>query len=122
MRSAVYVNEKPVALDRFNIEPAISGVTSNLRLGPFTCMTTFFICKTGVSSSEWEQLESHLADLAEELTGAAQWGVSLLVSDGLIVRGLAQQHSDLQCGLLAFWRRAKQYLYQRDAISPRKVY
>jgi hypothetical protein len=50
------------------------------------------------------------------------WGVSTLVRDGLVVRGLGCEGRNLSSGLLLFWQAAKQALYGATATPPRKVY
>ena len=121
-RSSIYARGRPIALEQFELKPSACDMISPLRLGSFPCSTTFFICKTGVAEATWRQLESQLTNVAEELPATAQWGVSMLVADGLIVRGLALHHSDLHHGLMVLWQNAKRSLYNRDAIPPRKVY
>jgi urease accessory protein UreH len=122
MRSAIYVNQRPIAMERFQLEPALIHVSSPARLGPFACCSTFFICKSAVDAITWKELTLQLEDLAEKKSVKTVWGISPLVSDGLVVRGLAMHYADLYPGLVEFWDIAKRRLYGRPAIPPRKIY
>ena len=117
-----------VALERMELEPALRPLTSPLRWGQYRYMATLYVCRVGVSASEWSALENELAAVAEAHTtheatcpNAAVWGVSALVAHGLVVRGLGVSGRQLSAGLLAFWGAAKQRLYGRAAHMPRKL-
>lgn len=115
---------RPLALERLRLEPALRPLNSATRLGPYRYLTSFYICRPGVEAAEWSGLETTLLELVRELSrpGEVVWGVSTLPAHGLIVRGLSQRHPDITTGLLAFWQRAKQALYGRPALPPRKIY
>jgi urease accessory protein len=115
---------KPLLIERMNLEPAQRPQTSQVRMGPYTHMGSFYICRVGLSPVRWNELERTLQQLALQLSepGTTLWGVSTLVAHGLVVRALSMQGRAIQTGLYAFWTQAKQALYGQQAIPPRKVY
>jgi urease accessory protein len=118
------VDGRPVALERLRLEPALRPLNTVARLGPYRYLTSFYICRPGLEGAAWLRLEATLLEVARELSrpGDVVWGVSTLSAHGLIVRGLSQTHPAIATGLLAFWQPAKQALYGRAAVPPRKVY
>ena len=94
------------------------------RLGVYRYISSFYICKVGLEAADWLRLEKELSTIAQQLTvpGEICWGVSTLVTHGLVVRALGRGGRDIPSGLHVFWRAAKQALYQREALPPRKVY
>lgn len=120
----VRVGGKPVALERFAIEPKLRNPASPARLGHFRYFCSFYACQAGRARPGWSELESELGDLAEQLsrTGDVLWGVSALADCGLVIRGVAMKGRDLTCGLPVFWRAAKWFLCGRVAVMPRKMY
>ncbi|MBI1281499.1 MAG: hypothetical protein GC179_25455 [Anaerolineaceae bacterium] len=115
---------RPIALEYTRLEPKLRSLSSLARLGDYRYFSTFYICKVGLPASQWTALEAELGHLAGELTRANEtlWGVSTLVRDGLVVRGVSCEGRSLSSGLLAFWRAAKLVLYGQVATPPRKVY
>ena len=108
MRTGIYVDGIPVALDRVNLEPPVREMGSAIRFGEFVYSATFYACLAGTEAAQWVALEAELGELTERLSGPhIQWGVSALVADGLVVRGLSHSAGDMASGLLAFWRMAK---------------
>ena len=97
---------KPLAMERFAIEPKLRNPASPARLGRFRYFCTFYVCQAGRGPLGWLELESQLGDLAGELSrpGEVLWGVSALSGCGLVIRGVAVKGRDLSCGLVAFWR------------------
>ncbi|MBX5451221.1 urease accessory protein UreD [Thermogemmatispora sp.] len=115
--------EFPLALERFRLEPQQRSPGTLARLGPFRYCASLYVCRTGQPRQRWADLEAELAGLAQELSqsGACLWGVSRLVADGLVVRGLAQEGLPLSAGLPQFWRLARLRLYGRTLPLPRKI-
>ncbi len=113
----------PVALERMGLEPARRALDSPLRWGRYRYLATLYICRVGVTTSDWSRLEDELAAQAHAATcpDATVWGVSTLVAHGLVVRGLGVNGRQLLAGLAEFWRAAKQSLYGRAAHPPRKL-
>ncbi|HKD77605.1 MAG TPA: hypothetical protein VKB76_19020, partial [Ktedonobacterales bacterium] len=64
-----------------------------------------------------------LAEIARNrsMPGERMWGVSALVAQGLVARGLSIGGHGLDQDLLAFWSAAKRALYGADAVLPRKI-
>lgn len=115
---------RPLALERLHVEPRRRPPASLARLGGATYFCSFYICRVGLEAARWSQLEQALSELALELSvpNEISWGVSALVAHGLVVRALSRTGRAINKGLLAFWHVAKQELYGREAIVPRKVY
>lgn len=115
---------RPVALERVRLEPKLRPLNSVSRLGPYRYVTSFYICRPGLEGAEWLKLEATLLELAQGIShpGEVVWGVSTLPAHGLIVRGLSQAHPEIAAGLPLFWQQAKQALYGRSAVPPRKIY
>jgi urease accessory protein len=114
---------RPLAQERFVLEPARQPLSSTIRLGPYRHFATFYICRVGLEASRWLDLESELAELTQRLSqpGETLWGVSTLPLHGLVVRALSRNGREINAGLLAFWRAAKLALYGEEAVPPRKV-
>ncbi len=115
---------RPIALEFARLEPKVHPLSSVARLGDYRYFSTFYICKVGLPAAQWTALEAELGQMAGQLTRANEtlWGVSTLVRDGLVVRGVSCEGRSLNSGLLAFWQAAKQRLYGQIATPPRKVY
>jgi urease accessory protein len=122
IRTRILCEGKPLAIDQFLIEPSQRSPQRVGVLGRFECCSTFYICKTGLTAHQWMQLQTLMEDEAELLsTPDLQWGSSRLVEHGIVVRGLGFQSAVLLDGLHRFWKIAKLYLYEREAVPPRKV-
>lgn len=123
LRSDLTVTGKLVAAERIRLEPRRRKIALLARMGEFRTWATFYICRAGVNASRWLALEAELREIAAMSTSRAEalWGVSALVSDGVVVRCVAQSGRDVVPGLQAMWRAAKWKLYGRAAIVPRKV-
>src|SRR5258706_620340 len=115
---------QPIAIEHMRIEPARRSTSSLARLGAYAYFSTFYICRVGVDSSRWLELEKLLGELAEQFSRPATivWGVSPLRADGVVVRALSVNSREITMGLPEFWRAAKLFLYDRPAVLPRKVY
>ncbi len=113
-----------IALERARLEPHERPLTSPLRMGPYRTYASFSICRVGVEAATWRDLEAELSELAINLSedGTTVWGVSTLPAHGLAVRGLSRTGRVVYPGLVAFWGRAKERLYGRAAVPPRKLY
>jgi len=120
----IVADGKPLALERFTVEPKRQAPASDLRLGPFRYFSTFYVCQPGRPIESWLQLESDLGDLAVEISPSCgtMWGVSAMADCGLVIRGVSMRGRDLTQGLVALWRAAKRFLCGRDAAIPRKIY
>lgn len=116
--------QRPLAVERVQLEPQRRPVTSLVRLGYYRYYSTFYICRVGVTPTRWLTLETQLTALANRLTvpNEVVWGVSTLAAHGLVVRAISRTNRLLTPMLPQFWQLAKQELYQTDAILPRKIY
>ncbi len=115
---------KPLALERFTLEPQERPLGALARLGPYRYLCNLYICRVGMEATHWSNLEEHLGMVADALSrpGERIWGVSRLVAHGLVVRALSRDGRDIPTDLIAFWDTAKRALYGRAASPPRKVY
>ena len=120
----IQANGRPIALEYARMEPNTRPLASSVRLGQYGYFSTFYVCRVGLPAAQWTALEAELSALAGEMTTAGEtlWGVSTLVRDGLVVRGLSCEGRSLTGGLVAFWRAARRALYGEVATPPRKVY
>lgn len=113
----------PIARERYCLEPALRPLTSPARLGDYRYVATLYLCRVGVASERWLELEkavnAHAATFPRD--GGAVWGASTLPAHGLVIRGLGHTTHALASRLVEFWQLGKQALYGRAAIPPRKV-
>lgn len=120
--SSIKSNARPLALERYSLQPSAADPRSVARWGRFRYSATLYICHTGVPQARWIGLESRLNDLASEQTSyESRWGVSALVADGIVIRGLALEAHQISIGLHTFWNLAKQELWGEPAMPPRKI-
>jgi urease accessory protein len=115
---------RPIAIENMRIEPAKRSMSSLARLGGYKYFSTFYICRVGVESSRWLEMERLLGTLAEQLSRPSRtvWGVSSLREHGIVVRALSVSGRAITEALPDFWRAAKLFLYDREVVLPRKVY
>ena len=115
---------QPIAIEHMLIEPFRRSIPSLARLGAYAYFSTFYICRTGIESSRWLELERLLGELAGQLSRPSKivWGVSPLRAHGVVVRALSASGRQITHRLPYFWRAAKLFLYDREAVLPRKVY
>lgn len=123
MKTEICAGPTPIALERLQFSPKQAHPTSIVRLGGYQYWATFYICQVGVLANKWQSLEAELADLGRQLSHSRQqsWGISRLVSDGLVIRGLGMNSEKLMQALTEFWRTAKLRLYQEEIFIPRKL-
>jgi urease accessory protein len=124
LKTRISVLGNPIALEHMKIEPGERAIFSLARLGAYRYFSTFYICRVGIEPSRWLELEKLLGALAEQLSQPSRivWGVSTLRAHGLVVRALSGSLGNITTYLPDFWRAAKRFLYDRDALLPRKVY
>jgi len=116
------VTGKLVAMERMRLEPAKREMSAVARMGVYSTWVTFYICREGVESSGWSALEGELRGLVETFgEKEGLWGVSTLPAHGIAVRCLTRHGSRLLPRLHGVWNAAKQRLYRRAAVPPRKV-
>jgi urease accessory protein len=118
----IHSESRPLALERYSLNPGERDPESAARWGRFRYTATLYVCHTGVAQSRWLELESRLNRLAMANTSpSARWGVSALIADGLVVRGLALEAHQITTGLQTFWGLAKQEIWGEPAVPPRKI-
>jgi urease accessory protein len=124
MALEIYADRRPVAFERYKLCPQQMPLSSPVRLGSYLYHTTFYICRAGVPEAAWLALEEELTAIALGYTqlGNTLWGVSTLPSDGIVIRGFSMTHRSIPAQLTRFWQVAKQTLYDREAVIPRKNY
>jgi urease accessory protein len=123
VRTSVSAMGRRIAAESFRMRPEEKNASSLARLGQYRYVATFYICRVGLEVGAWRNAEDRLRELTASMTrsGEILWGVSSLVAHGLVVRCLAFNGREVLPGLQAIWRRAKRYLYDQEAIPPRKV-
>ena len=122
-KTELHAGERLIAAERVRLEPRRLGPGALGRFGENRYCATFYICRVGLDPKFWVGAETRLREVAASLdrSDGARWGVSALVSDGLIVRCLARHGYGILAGLRVIWSTAKEMLYGRAAIFPRKV-
>jgi urease accessory protein len=111
----------PIAIEQARLRPAQQRLGSPAQLGVFGHYATFYVCRIGTDALK---LETTLSKVTQHLSqhDEVMWGVSALPAHGVAIRGLAHTSRALMAGLMQFWQCAKQMLYGRPAIAPRKTY
>ena len=119
----IRINERLVAAERARLEPTRFSPRHPARLGTDRYLGTFYACREGMDTRSWTTAEERLREIATELSreSGAKFGISSLVSDGLVIRALARDGAAIATGLRVLWSAAKRILYGREAIWPRKV-
>lgn len=119
----ILADGKPIAKERYSLEPKNQDLDVSTRFGKFLYSSTMYVCLVGRSPHDWIQLEQELNDATSKLSDSgAAWGASTLVSDGVVIRGMTQTARHAQEGLTAMWGIAKERIWERPAIAPRKIY
>jgi urease accessory protein len=124
LKTGISALGQPIASEHMRIEPARRPVFSLARLGAYGYFSTFYICRVGVETSRWLELETLLGELAVQASrpSLTVWGVSRLRAHGIVVRALSVSGKEIATLLPEFWRVAKLFLYNRETVRPRKVY
>ncbi len=121
--TSIYAEGLPIAIERYSLQPKIHNSCSPGRFGKYLYSSSMYVCLVGKPYEEWLQLEEELNFLVSAIsTDEAKWGVSALASDGLVVRGMAQNAGAIREGLHFLWQSAKQRVFGRPALPPRRVY
>ena len=122
-KTDVRVCGKLIASERVRLDPRQSPPSAPARFGDHRYCATFYICRAGMGAKFWGAAEERLREVAAEIDrgDGSRWGVSMLVSDGLIVRCVARDGYGILPGLRVLWSAAKGMLYGRAAVFPRKV-
>jgi urease accessory protein len=121
--TGIFAAGRPIAIERYSLRPKLNELSCPARFGSFLYSTTMYVCRAGGSPTEWVSLENELNSLGRTISGnGAKWGASALVSHGVVVRGMAQSAPQVSDGLRVIWQTAKQKVWGRPALAPRRVY
>jgi urease accessory protein len=121
--TAIFAAGRAVARERYSLRPNSTELSCPARFGKFLYSTTMYVCRAGESTAEWMSLENELNSAGRAVSGGGvKWGASALVSDGVVIRGMAQSAGQVSEGLRMMWRIAKQSVWGRPAVSPRRIY
>jgi urease accessory protein len=114
---------KLAAAERVRLEPGKRKLGLLARMETYRTWASFYLCRVGMESAAWVRLEAMLRELISvwNQDGETLWGVSTLAMHGLVVRCAARRSLNVARGLQEIWQRAKNELYGRDAVAPRKV-
>ena len=124
LKTIISAGGEPLALENMKLEPTKRSLFSLARFGPYRYLSSFYICRTGIEPERWRDLETQLGTLANESSQPSKivWGVSPLRAHGLVIKALSVKGRDIAARLSDFWRAAKQCLYDKEAVLPRKIY
>ena len=124
LKTSISAGGEPLALENIKLEPARRSLFSLARFGSYRYLSSFYICRTGIEPERWRELEKQLATLGNEWSQPSRivWGISLLRAHGLVVKALSVKGRDIAIRLPDFWRTGKRFLYEKEALLPRKIY
>lgn len=121
--TAIYAGGRPIARERYLLQPALRDLRSPGRFGRYLYSTSMYVCREGRPSEDWLTVERELNELGQRISQKGiLWGASALVSDGVVVRGMTQDAGSIREGLRVMWQTAKQMVFGRPALVPRKIY
>jgi urease accessory protein len=123
LKTDLLAMERPIAVERVRLAPKNYNLRSLARLGTYRTWATFYVCRVGLEPGTWREAERELREIVEGLNhrGDTLWGISTLMAHGLVIRCVARRGRDVLPGLHTIWSAAKQRLYGRAAVPPRKV-
>jgi urease accessory protein len=123
LRTDLTASGRLFATERVRLEPRNRSVLSLARLGAYRTWATFYVCRVGLDPPIWLEMEQDLREMIERLHRRDEvlWGISTLMAHGLVVRCAARSGRDVLPGLRMLWGAAKERLYGRAAVLPRKV-
>lgn len=115
----------PIAIDRALLNPRLRPLDSAARMGECRYLGTLYVCRAGEPTATWRRLEECLNSLASRFMEAeygVRWGISSLIRDGVVVRGMAPGGPSLIGALREFRQAARLLLTGESASLPRKIY
>ena len=124
VQTAVYAGARPVLREDYLLEPEKKPLAAPVRMLGYSHMASFCAVQEGRPPEFWRSLEGGLNEIARVRTvpGHTVWGASALVSDGVLVRGLAASGRFLHEALLEFWKAARLAVTGTEPVPPRKIY
>ena len=122
-KASIRCCDTPVALESYILRPDVRAMNSAARMGPFFYSVTMYVCRADASQQRWLGLEGELNEIGQELSGPeTRWGASCLVKHGVMVRGLVRHAHQASHGVHVMWRKAKESVWRREALLPRKTH
>lgn len=120
----IHAAERPILLEDYLLAPGRQNLSAPVRMFGYSHTASFCAVHEGRPAAFWRALEERLSAIAAARTspGHAVWGASALVSDGILVRGLAVGGRSIHATLVEFWRAARIAITGVDAAPPRKIY
>lgn len=124
MGLSIYAQGQPIALEQYELLPAVRPLQSTARLGSYLYFGSIYLCRVGIGPEQWARLAAELGSIAQQqsLPDEIIWGVSPLSAHGLVIRVAARRQQAIDLGQTLFRQHAKQALYGIDAHPPRKLY
>jgi urease accessory protein len=124
IQTDIYVGPRPVLRENFLLEPARKGLSSIARMHQYSHLASLCAVREGEPPELWRKLENRLNEFARQQARPeeAVWGASALVSDGIVVRGLAMSGRFIHDPLIQFWRTARLAITGSEPVPPRKTY
>ena len=123
VETSIFAGGRPLALERYSLRPKLHELSGPARFGRFLYSSTIYVCRAGENIARWLSLENELNSLGRAMSAdGVKWGASALVSGGVVVRGMAQSAQQIGEGLRAMWQTAKQSVWRRPALAPRRIY
>ena len=114
---------RPILIEKWALNPADMPIESLVHMGHWAHNATFVVCHCGAPTEEIAELESALSVVAQEHSDSETiWGVSRLVRDGVLVRGMSTVGRKLPHLLEKFHDCARQMLLAKPLVRPRKIY
>lgn len=123
IETSVCSPSRPLVLESFWLQPRLRSLRSAARLDGYLYTASFYAIQVGRPAADLRDLEAELRTAAHEVSEprVMLWGVSRLVSDGVLVRGVSATARDLPATLVRFWATARRFLTGEEAVPPRKV-
>ena len=124
VQSEVYAGSRSVLREDYRLQPRQKDLSATARMFEYSHTASLCAVQEGRPPAFWRALEDRLNELARARSdhGKAVWGASMLVSDGVVVRGLSMSGCFIHQTLIEFWRTARLAITGKDAIPPRKIY
>ncbi|MEM7798803.1 MAG: urease accessory protein UreD [Chloroflexota bacterium] len=114
---------KPILWEKWALAGETSRFESAALFGPWSYSATFVVCDCGAADRSIGQLEAALQTVTDSFEAEdGVWGVSRLVSDGVLVRGLSRKGRQLPRKLEEIHSCARHLLLGEPLVRPRKIY
>lgn len=120
----IYAAERLILREAYLLQPELKELSSPVRMSEYSHMASFCAVQVERPAAFWRALEERFREMARVQTapGQAVWGASALVSDGILVRGLAASGRSIHSSLVEFWKAARLVMTGMSPTPPRKIY